>query len=147
MFGRPPPPLPPSPTQNSTIRWALGSLLAFGALNAFAGGIYGLAGAQGVPTAWLEGSPFRDYTIPSLILFVVVGGAMLVGAVAVLRQARGAQLVAYGAGVVVLGWIAAQVAILGYVSWMQPLTAAAAGWVLLLAHLLPTPERSGSRGR
>jgi hypothetical protein len=48
------------------IRYSLGSLLAFGALNAIGGGYYGLSGAAGVPKAWLEGSPFSDYFIPSL---------------------------------------------------------------------------------
>ena len=35
-----------------------GTLLDFGALNAFGGGYYGLAGAQGIPREWLRGSPF-----------------------------------------------------------------------------------------
>ncbi|MEJ2009734.1 MAG: hypothetical protein P8Z30_16535 [Acidobacteriota bacterium] len=70
------------------VRFALGSLLAFGALNAFAGGYYGLAGARGVPTEWLAGSPFRDYWIPSLILFIIVGGSFLVAAVAVFAGLR-----------------------------------------------------------
>jgi len=71
-----------SRSQSSTIRYVLGGLLAFGALNAFGGGYYGLSGAEGVPTEWLEGSPFSDYTVPSVIL-LVVGGSFLVAAVAV----------------------------------------------------------------
>jgi hypothetical protein len=47
------------------IRYPLGGLLAFGAVNAFAGGYYGLAGAAGVPTEWLNRSPFRDYFVPT----------------------------------------------------------------------------------
>ena len=67
----------------TAIRYSLGGLLAFGALNAFGGGYYGLAGAAGVPTEWLKGSPFPDYFVPSLILLVVVGGSFLVAAIAV----------------------------------------------------------------
>ena len=70
-------------THRTPLRYSLGGLLAFGALNAFGGGYYGLAGAAGVPTEWLEGSPFRDYFVPSLILLVVVGGSFLVAAIAV----------------------------------------------------------------
>ena len=70
-----------SQSRSSGIRHALGGLLAFGALNAFAGGYYGLSGAPGVPVEWLEGSPFSDYTVPSLILFIVVGGSLLIAAV------------------------------------------------------------------
>jgi hypothetical protein len=101
-------------------RYALGGLLAFGALNAFAGGIYGLAGARSVPVEWLQGSPFADYTLPSLILVTVVGGSLLVGAIAVFAQARLARLTALAAGAIVLVWISMQVAIIGFVSWMQP---------------------------
>jgi uncharacterized membrane protein YgdD (TMEM256/DUF423 family) len=61
----------PSQSQSSAVRYALGGLLAFGALNAFAGGL--------------------------------------------------------------------QVAILGYVSWMQPATAIGGVLILLLAWLLPPP--------
>jgi hypothetical protein len=41
------------PSHPRALRLALGLLLAFGALNAFAGGYYGLSGARGVPTEWL----------------------------------------------------------------------------------------------
>jgi hypothetical protein len=61
----------------NAFRYVLGSLLAFGALNAFAGGYYGMSGAEDVPKEWLEGSPFDDYFIPGLVLFVVVGGSSL----------------------------------------------------------------------
>lgn len=119
------------------LRYALGSLLAFGALNAFAGGYYGIAGAKGVPTEWLAGSPFRDYWIPSLILFVVVGGSFLVAAVAVFAGLRIARVAAFWAGAIVLVWLAAETFIIGYVSWMQPATAIGGVLVLVLARMLP----------
>ena len=120
------------------IRLLLGGLLAFGALNAFAGGYYGLSGAPGVPREWLAGSPFTDYFIPSLILFVLVGGMLALAAVMVFRRHRLARAGAAATGVVVLLWIIVQVAIIGYVSWMQPATCAAGLLVLLLAFLLPS---------
>ena len=119
------------------LRYSLGGLLAFGALNAFGGGYYGLSGAPGVPTEWLEGSPFRDYFVPGLILLVVVGGSFLVAAIAVLAAWRIARLAAFAAGLVVLAWLVAQVAIIGYVSWMQPTTAVGGMLVLVLASRLP----------
>lgn len=119
-----------------TIRYALGLMLAFAAINAFGGGYYGMAGAKGVPTEWLIGSPFDSYFIPSLFLFVVVGGTFLVAAVAVLARWPLAWVAAIAAGVVVLGWIAVQVSLIGYVSWMQPVTALAGALILRLAVLL-----------
>jgi hypothetical protein len=118
------------------VRVALGMLLGFGAINAFGGAYYGLAGAQGVPREWLEGSPFSDYTIPSIVLGAVVGGSLLLAALAVFRRWLDARLFATGAGVILLGWIAVQVAIIGYVSWMQPVTAAWGVAILLGARVL-----------
>jgi hypothetical protein len=51
-------------------RYVLGTLLAFGAINAFAGW-YGLSGASGA----------LEWLIPSLILLVVVGGALVLAAI------------------------------------------------------------------
>jgi len=123
--------------RSSLIRHLLGGLLAFGALNAVAGGYYGLSGAEGVPLELLEGSPFRSYYIPSLILLVVVGGSFLFAAIAVLADFRIARLSALGAGAVVLLWLATQVSIIGDVSWMQPATAMAGLLILSMAWLLP----------
>src|SRR5678815_5144665 len=93
----------------ATIRYALGGLLFFGAVNAFAGGYFGLSGAKGVPTEWLKGSPFRDYFVPGLVLLVVVGGSFAVAAIAVFAGLRIARFAALAAGTVVLGWLAVQV--------------------------------------
>lgn len=114
-------------------RYALAAVLGLVALNAFAGGYYGIAGAEGVPVEWLQGSPFRSYLVPSLILFVVVGGAYASGAVAVLARGRHAKALAFAAVVVGTVWLVTQVAIIGYVSWMQPATAAAITLAFLLA--------------
>jgi hypothetical protein len=128
-----------APSHPLAARFALGALLAFGALNAFAGGYYGLSGAAGIPTEWLEGGPFASYLVPSLVLFAVVGGSFLAAAIAVFARLRAARLLAFGAGAIVLGWITVQLAIIGYVSWMQPTTAVAGLLVLALAWLLPCP--------
>lgn len=122
-------------------RFTLGALLAFAALNAFAGAYYGLTGAKGVPKEWLEGSPFSDYFIPSLVLGVVVGGSFLLAAVAVFLGWQSGRLLARAAGAIVLGWLAVQLAIIGYVSWMQPVTAAVGAVIVALASALP-----GERG-
>lgn len=122
------------------IRYILAALLALIALNAFAGGFYGMSGAEGVPIEWLSGTPFSDYFFPSLILFVVVGGSSLVAAIAVLLRLRFARLLAFDAVVTLFIWLAVQVAIIGYVSWTQPTTATVGLLVLILTVLLP---RSG----
>jgi hypothetical protein len=131
------------------MRILLGTLLAFAALNAFAGGYYGMSGAPGIPPEWLAGSPFSTYVVPGLILFVVVGGVLLNAAVAVFSGSTDGRAASYLAGAVVLGWLAVQLAIIGYVSWMQPVTALGAMLVLVLASRLEPglPPRLAPRAR
>jgi hypothetical protein len=125
----------------TAVRYSLGGLLAFGALNALGGGYYGLTGAVGVPTEWLEGSPFADYFVPSLTLLVVVGGSFIVAAIAVFARLRAARFAVFMAAFVVLGWLIVQIGIIGYVSWMQPATAIAGLLILILGSQLPRRER------
>jgi hypothetical protein len=106
------------------------------------GPAYQHSGAGAVPTGWLKGSPFVDYFVPSLILLVVVGGSFLTAAYAVLAGLRIGRRAALAAGFVVLGWLTAQIAIIGYVSWMQPTIGAAGILVIGLAWLLPNPRES-----
>jgi hypothetical protein len=120
------------------IRILLGALLAFGALNAFAGGYYGLSGAEGVPREWLAGSLFNDYFVPSLILFVVVGGTLTLGAVMAFTKHHLARCGGFSAAAVLLAWIVVQIVIIGYVSWMQPATFAFGLVILLLTSMLPS---------
>jgi hypothetical protein len=126
--------------------YTLGTLLAFITINAFGGGIYGIAGAEDVPTELLSGTPFRDYVIPSLILLVAVGGSSLLAAMAAFLRHRSARPAALGAGTILLVWMAMQLALIGYVSWMQPTVVALALLVLILAGLLPRTQREPECG-
>ncbi len=89
-------------------------------LNAIGGAFYGLSGAEGVDPSWLAGTPFKSYIIPSLILLVAVGGSMVLATAAWLLRLRIAPRLSVLAGSVLVVWIIVQVAIIGYVSWMQP---------------------------
>jgi hypothetical protein len=126
-----------SKSTEKLIRYALGILLLFVAINAFGGGYYGMAGAKNIPVDWLKKSPFRSYFIPSLFLFVVVGGSSLFAAYVVFKRLSYARSTALVSGLVILVWLIIQMAIIGYVSWMQPATAVAALLILFLAWLLP----------
>jgi hypothetical protein len=104
------------------------------ALNAFGGGVYGMSGAQNVPREWLEGSPFDDYFIPALILFVGVGGSMSAAAIAAASGGREWGVVlGLTAAVILLDWIVVQVAITGYTSFLQPLFFAVGLLILALS--------------
>ena len=118
-------------------RRALGALLAFVALNAFGGGLYGAAGAEGVSTEWLRGTPFRDYLIPSVLHFVAVGGSCLLAAMSVFGRRRWARPAAFAAGTILLVWMTAQLILIGYTSWLQPTFVAIALLILVLTIALP----------
>lgn len=115
------------------LRYFLGALLAFIAFNAFGGGYYGMVGAEGVPREWLMGSPFKSFFVPSLILFVVVGGSFLAASIAVFARSQLAPLLSLLAGSIALIWIVVQVSIIGYVSWLQPAVFLAGLLVLALS--------------
>ncbi|MCZ2357348.1 MAG: hypothetical protein LC115_11805 [Bacteroidia bacterium] len=121
----------------NSIRYPLGILLLLVAVNAFYGGYYGLSGAKTVPTEWLKGSPFRNYFIPSLFLFIAVGGSTFTAAILVFKRNHKARKAAFISGIIILVWLAVQVAIIGYVSWMQPATAIAAIIIHFLTWQLP----------
>lgn len=119
------------------IRNVLGVVLILLSFNAFGGGYYGMAGAEGIPREWLQGSPFQSYFLPSLILFVVVGGSFLFAAIAVFRRTRFARTAVTCSVGIVLVWLAVQVLIIGYVSWLQPAIAIAGLLALALSRTLP----------
>ncbi len=111
----------------------LGILHAFIAINAFGGGAYGMMGPKELPVEWLEGSPFSSFFIPSLVLFVVVGGSHAMAAFWVMKRNPSAYKAALIAGSVLLIWIMAQVAIIGFVSFLQPMMAGLSVVVIVMA--------------
>jgi len=75
-----------------------------------------MTGAPGVPVAWLRGTPFRSYFLPGLILFELVGGSMFFAGVAVLARVSFSRLVAVAAGLILVGWLLVELAIIGSVT-------------------------------
>ena len=93
------------------IHIALAVIEALISLGAISGGIAILTGVfdQWFPVAWLQGTPFSDYTIPGLILLIVVGGGMLLTAATQFIQHQWAVLLLTTMGFVMLGWITLEV--------------------------------------
>ncbi len=83
-------------------------------LGAIGGGLAILTGAfdQWFSLTWLQGTPFSDYTIPGLVLLVIVGGGMLLGAATQLIQREWAVLLSAALGLILLGWEIVEVAII-----------------------------------
>lgn len=88
------------------VRLALVVLELFVVVSAIAGGIALLRGTfiQGIPVAWLAGTPFSDYTVPGLVLAVVIAGGMILAAAMVFIHREWAVLISVVAGMFLSGF-------------------------------------------
>jgi len=119
------------------LRWLLFAVALFLAVGAIPVGI-GLivrpdGSMVGLPLGLLAGTPFKNFRIPGLLLATVVGGSTLASALLVALGARHASQVALLGGAVVVGWIAVQVALIGFVSALQPVVGALGLGMIALA--------------
>ena len=92
--------------KHKTTRIALVVIEAIIGLGAIGGGIAILTGAfdQWFSLAWLQGTPFNDYTIPGLILLIVIGCGVLLAAVTIFIQREWAVLLSAAMGLVMIGF-------------------------------------------
>jgi membrane protein implicated in regulation of membrane protease activity len=111
-------------------------------------------GLVGMPVAMLKGSPFHDFRIPGLILFVVLGLGALIVAIGLLRLPMWnwavrlnpykhrhwvwAATVLYGLALII--WIAVEVTMIGLDSWLQPFHFCI-GLAVLLLSLAPATRK------
>ena len=100
--------------KHKVIRISLVVIEAIVGLGAIAGGIAILTGVfdQWFSLAWLQGTPFSDYTIPGLILLIVIGGGMVLAAATVFVQREWAVLLSALMGLVMVGFEIFEVAII-----------------------------------
>jgi hypothetical protein len=96
-----------------SLRVALAVVDGFVALTAIGGGVALVLGLEATRFGpeWLEGTPFRSYLVPGLLLSLAVGGSAAVATVATIVGWHGGLLSAL-AGLVLVGWIVGEVAIL-----------------------------------
>lgn len=98
-------------TQHLLTRIALIVIAAIVATSAIDGGMALLRGelSQFASLDLLAGTPFSDYTIPGLVLVIVVGGSALIAAATVFIQREWAVLVSALAGLLMAGYEAVEV--------------------------------------
>lgn len=120
----------------------------FEAASAFLGAVGLVVGFLGIPVSILNGTPFADFTVPALLLGLVVGGSALAGAIITALGLRPFDaLASAAAGSITVGWMMIEVAMIGLGSWAQ-----IAWWLLgvlmiLLAVLLWLTETHEALGR
>ncbi len=145
-------------TKRPLTSWILFGLACFEVISAVP---YGLALSLQPSGSWvsmstemLAGSPFRDFRVPGLILLLVIGLGALVLAFGLYRTPSWtwairlnpckrrhwvlSAAIAYGVALII--WIATEVLLIGFDSWLQPLHFAV-GAAFVLLSLTPSMRR------
>ncbi len=116
------------------------------AIPAVPSGVALVRDGMGLDTAWIDHTLLPDYTIPGVLLMVVIGGGMALAAAAVLTRPRLARPAALGAGLVLLAWLAIETLMLGWHGGPQlglDVAYGAFGLCLMAAGLRPVRVRRG----
>lgn len=112
-------PLPPTKTALTLWSRLLLVFLVLNGLGGVAGGIALMKNVMPFPEVWLQGTPFRSYFSPGLILFLVVGCVHLVAAFLLLWRASFARIASLVAGLILLGWMAGELSMIGFEAPIQ----------------------------
>jgi hypothetical protein len=100
--------------------WSLVSLTAFNAVSAVGGGIAVLAtGGLGMPRSMLANGPFDTFTVPGIILLVVIGGTQALATALLLRREESSLAWSAVAGFGMIVWIFVETGIISGISWLQ----------------------------
>jgi len=92
---------------------ALIMLAIFQSISTILGGIALVANIISMPLELLQGSPFKDYTIPGLSLSLLAGGSTLYAVILLFRKSKFAILFSTTAGVVMMFFEFVEVLVIG----------------------------------
>lgn len=92
---------------------------------------------MGLAIEWLDGTPFRSYLVPGLVLFSVLGVGSFVVLYGIVRRRRWAWWGALALGVALVGWIVTQILLLRMYHVLQAIYGGL-GLVLLALAVLPS---------
>lgn len=94
-------------------------LFAFIGLGAVAGSVGVMKDVMPFPEVWLQGTPFHSYFFPGLLLCLVVGGSQLAAAFLLLWRPSVARAASLTAGLILIGWMAGELALIGFQAPIQ----------------------------
>ena len=94
------------------VRLTLVVLEAFVALTSIVCGVGLAVGAIQFPLAWLQGTPFSDYSILGQVMAIIVGGSSLLAAATILTGREVGVLVSALAGLLLMGFEVVELSII-----------------------------------
>ena len=101
-------------TPSRGARLILAAIELLVAIPAVPSGVALVRDGMGLDTAWIDHTLLPDYTIPGVLLMVVIGGGMALAAAATVTRPRLARPAALWAGLVLLAWLAIETLMLGW---------------------------------
>ena len=121
-------------------------LVIFQGVSGLLGGIGLISDPTGeslhIPVKWLDNSPFSNYLIPGLILFIVLGFFPVVVFYGLLKKLRWSLFAAFIVGAALIIWIGVEIIIIGY--HPQPplqLIYGVVGFLIFVLVLLPSVRK------
>lgn len=111
-----------------SIVYAVVALLVFQAFNGLSGLLGGFmlikdstGGNLNMQLEWLQGTPFSNFLIPGIILFMLNGVGNVLGFWISIKRKTNAGLFGAVFGAIMMIWITTQVILIGYKDFLQPL--------------------------
>jgi len=65
-----------------------------------------------MPLDWLEYSPFENFLIPGILLFLFIGVLSLISAILTIKKSKGFQLFIIANGLIMFGWLTIEIIII-----------------------------------
>ncbi len=98
-------------------------LISFLAVTATLAGLFMLSNPDGaimrLPHSLLDGTPFKDFQIPGILLAALVGGVNFLAVLYNLQQHRNRYNWAIGGGIMICGWVIVQMILMWSLHWLQ----------------------------
>jgi len=123
----------------TAIRYSLIWLELLIGIGATYGAVMLVTDAWHLPVRDLEPLPLHSWVVPGLALFAVVTVPMIAAAIEVYWGLRRAAVLSLAAGLLLVGWIAVQLLVIGPQMWLQPAMAIGGLAIITLAWLWHSP--------
>ena len=115
-------------------------LISFAAFTALPAGIMMIyqpdGSSLGLSTSMLDGTPFKDFLVPGLVLAGIVGGINAIGLFFIMSGNVHSYKFSLLCGIVLVGWIVTQLMLFQYYYWQQGLYLLTGILIILLSYHL-----------